>query len=312
MRNGNGSKNGGIRTAVRDFVAQKIDFYTLICGNSTITGEHAFIFDETIPLDLQISLVDEIMAWLRKHSIDAGFDVQLLFVKDFYKRIFVGAAKCGFRSHYNEFKAQPAMEMDIDPRWETMSDYMAALSSKYRVRVRRARKKFGKARFRQLSLAEVEQFEEQLYNLYRKIADKAVFNLFILGDKYFSTLKSELGEDVQIYGCFENGNLIAFYSMIANGDQLDAHFLGYEEEVNREHQLYLNMLLNIVECAIQNRFRSIFFARTALEIKSSVGARPYDMYFYLQHSKGFANKLLPHIYNLLDPKEEWTPRSPFK
>jgi hypothetical protein len=100
--------------------------------------------------------------------------------------------------------------------------------------------------------------------------------------------------------------------MRANGDELDAHYLGYEDEVNRDHQLYLNMLLNIVQCAIEKRFRSIFFARTALEIKSSVGAEPHDMYFYLQHSKGFHNKLLPHIFNLLDPKEEWTPRSPFK
>lgn len=311
-RNGNGPRNGSLKKVVRDFVAQKIDFYTLTCGNTTITGEHAFLFDNEIGLETRLALVDELMIMVRDHAQRNGYDVQLLFVKDFYDQVFAAPTKCDFRSHYNEFKAQPAMEMSIDPSWQSMQDYLSSLTSKYRVRVRRARKKAGKTRFRPLTLEEVGKHEEELYRLYRKIADKAVFNLFILGNQYFSSLKTHLEDDYQVYGCFEDGKLIAFYSMIANGDVLDAHFLGYEEAVNREHQLYLNMLLNIVECAIERKFGSIFFARTALEIKSSVGAEPHEMYFYLQHSKGFHNKLLPHIYNLLDPKEEWTPRSPFK
>ncbi len=72
------------------------------------------------------------------------------------------------------------------------------------------------------------------------------------------------------------------------------------------------MLLDLVRCGIDQKFDSVFFARTALEIKSSIGARPRDMFFYLRHVNGLHNKLLPRIYGILDPKEEWQQRSPFK
>jgi hypothetical protein len=42
--------------------------------------------------------------------------------------------------------------------------------------------------------------------------------------------------------------------------------------------LYLNML------SINKGFKEIIFARTALEIKSSVGAKPIQMYGYIGHT----------------------------
>ena len=53
-------------------------------------------------------------------------------------------------------------------------------------------------------------------------------------------------------------------------------------------------------------------SRTALEIKSSVGAEPHDMYVYLKHQNKFVNKLLPSILNRVVPKNSWEQRSPFK
>ncbi|MBK6950002.1 MAG: hypothetical protein IPH16_19740 [Haliscomenobacter sp.] len=56
----------------------------------------------------------------------------------------------------------------------------------------------------------------------------------------------------------------------------------------------------------------VVFARTALEIKSSVGAVARPARVYLAHVNPFLNCLLPYAVRLVEPKEEWTPRHPFR
>lgn len=311
-RNGQSSSTGKLRKAVRDFLAQRIDFYALVCGNSAVTGPHGFLFNDGVDQENQLNIVDCCLDWIKGVASSQGFDVQLIFIKDFYTPVFTNSDRCTTFPQYNEFQAQPGMIMSLRDSWHNFEDYMSDLQSKYRIRVRRARKKCAQIERRLLTFDDIVTLESQLYLQYRAIADKAVFNLSILNEKYFSTLKGELEGRFHVYGYFENDKLIAFYSLIENNDSLEAHFLGYEESVNKEKQIYLNMLLDIIEFCIARRCGKILFARTALEIKSSVGAIAHNMYFYLQHSKGLHNKFLPLIFNVLDPKEEWVARTPFR
>lgn len=323
-RNGQSLNTGKLRKTVRDFLAQRIDFYALVCGNSAVTGPHGFIFNDDIDQEAQLSIIDCCLDWVKNVASSMGFNVQLIFIKDFYRPVFTNNDRCTTFPQYNEFQAQPGMIMPVRDSWQNFDDYTSDLQSKYRVRVRRARKKCAEIERRLLSLEDIRLLEDQLYKFYRAIADKAVFNLSILDAKYFSTLKLKLKEKFHVYGYFEDNKLIAFYSMVENNGGagmpqensvyggLEAHFLGYEESVNKEKQIYLNMLLDIIEFCIERKCGKILFARTALEIKSSVGAIAHNMYFYLQHSKGFHNKFLPLIFNVLDPKEEWVVRTPFR
>ena len=97
-----------------------------------------------------------------------------------------------------------------------------------------------------------------------------------------------------------------------NGDEIEAHFLGYEEEVNKEKQLYMNMLLDIISLGIEIGVHSIIYGRTAMEIKSSVGAEPFHMRFYLQYQNALINPFVPWVYQMLEPEAEWIQRHPFK
>ena len=56
----------------------------------------------------------------------------------------------------------------------------------------------------------------------------------------------------------------------------------------------------------------IDFARTALEIKSSVGAVPCDLSIYVRHRNRISGSMMKFIFDYLTPEEEWQPRSPFK
>ena len=97
----------------------------------------------------------------------------------------------------------------------------------------------------------------------------------------------------------------------SEGD-LDAHFLGYDPECNRNCQLYLNMLYDLVDDAIALKAHNLILSRTAMEIKSSIGAEPHDMYLYLKAINPIFNRGVSKALDYFKPKADWKPRSPFK
>jgi hypothetical protein len=59
-------------------------------------------------------------------------------------------------------------------------------------------------------------------------------------------------------------------------------------------------------------FKEIVFARTALEIKSAVGAKPQQMFGFIKHQNGFVHSKIKKIFDYLEPKVIWTERNPFR
>jgi hypothetical protein len=72
------------------------------------------------------------------------------------------------------------------------------------------------------------------------------------------------------------------------------------------------MLYDMTIYAINKKFKEIIFARTALEIKSSVGAKPHQMFGLIEHSNPILNKLMYKIFPFLEPETIWQERNPFK
>lgn len=70
----------------------------------------------------------------------------------------------------SEFSFQPNMVLPIQPSWRRFEDYLEAMSSKYRVRARRAVKKMDGLTRRELSETMVELEEKAMYALYREVA----------------------------------------------------------------------------------------------------------------------------------------------
>ncbi|MFZ1791392.1 MAG: GNAT family N-acetyltransferase, partial [Saprospiraceae bacterium] len=95
-------------------------------------------------------------------------------------------------------------------------------------------------------------------------------------------------------------------------DHLQAHFLGYNQEENHEKQIYLNMLYKIVEIGIAHHQKQIILSRTAIEIKTTVGAIPHEMSCLFLHTNSITNKLFGPIFSAFKPDDQFIIRSPFK
>jgi hypothetical protein len=68
----------------------------------------------------------------------------------------------------------------------------------------------------------------------------------------------------------------------------------------------------MVREGIESGAHEIVFARTALEIKSSVGAVPQQLNCYVKHQNSILNRFTNTAMDYLKPEEAWVQRHPFK
>lgn len=298
--------------AAKKWFIKRAEFNLLICGNLLLTGEYGFHFKVPVNEQQTASLIQDALDALQNILDKEQTKVSVHLLKDYKIETSEELKEQLKKETYHPFLMQPSMYMNIRPNWDCFDNYLGDMSSKYRVRAKRARKKGDAIVKKELSLEEIEAHEERIYELYKIIADGAGFNAFLLHKQYFTELKRDLGNRYKLTGYFIDGQLIAFYTAIFNYKEMDAHFLGVDGAYNRAHQVYLNILYDLVNRAIEGGVERIDFARTALEIKSSVGAVSQDMLCFFKHRSTLSSKVLQLVFDSLNPKEEWQPRSPFK
>lgn len=312
--NDNTSVGSRMFKGIKSGIAKTINFDTLVVGNLLLTGQYSFYFkDQEVEFYKRFELVENSLELIKELLAEDGIKIGSVLMKDFYETNAVSNSPFGKDCSFTECKVQPDMVMTLRDEWSDFESYMSSLRSKYRVRIKRALKKAEPIERRVLNLEKLATYQDRIHELYLETALKASFNLFILPEDYFLQMKKGLGDQFELVGYFLEEKLIGYYTVIFDKDHVDAHFLGYDKEKNGIHQSYLNMLIDILKEGINFKAKHIHFSRTALEIKSSIGAEPEEMVFYLRSQKQWQNKyLLPKILEIMVPEEKWEPRSPFK
>ncbi|UZT99934.1 GNAT family N-acetyltransferase [Chryseobacterium fluminis] len=293
---------------IRNFFAKKLSRDVMILGNNMLTGQNGFYFnpqkiDSGQTIRLLSDACDKMQKEIRKTSLIIYKDYQARFITHFKGEKY---------KPYVRFSVQPNMMLILRETWKNFDDYLSDLSKKYRVRAKSARKKNEETVKTELTLSDIVTYQAQLNRLYQNVAENASFNTFFLSKDHFRTMKENLGQDFKIFGYFSEGELIGFYTLMINGEDIDTYFLGYHKELQKEKQLYLNMLLDMVDFAISNRYQRIIFGRTALEIKSTVGAEPLAIFGLIKHNNSMINLFMKSIFFLISPKVRWIQRRPFK
>jgi predicted N-acyltransferase len=306
-----GDRDKCIKSWIRNSVFKNFCSHILLIGNNTLTGQNAFIISEnTNPTEVLKTLKKAVLS-LKEIFKAKGKKVHMCGFKDFCKEE-LSALEIPEFNPYLRFSTQPNMLFTVRENWKIEDDYVAALSKKYRDQYKRARKKATDLVKKQLSLEEIKDQEEVIYDLYYHVAKSAPFNTFFLPKNHFAVFKEQLQENFLFYGYFENEKLIGFNTLIKNGSDLDTYFLGYDDSIQREKMLYLNMLYDMIGYAIKEQFKTVIFARTALEIKSSVGAKPIKMFGLMSHDNKLINRHLDFFFRYLEPETIWKERHPFQ
>jgi hypothetical protein len=304
------TSNKNFQQRVKIGVASLINYQILTIGNLLLAGDHTFFFKSDYLQKLNIAQVLHettvaMKPFLKKKKI------KIITSKEYYGEQLERLNDLKTFG-YTSPTALPNMVFPVKSDWLTFDDYLQALQSKSRTRAKRAFKKCKEIIKKELSLEEIKEQQAGIFQLYQATAQSADFNLLDLNKDYFYGLKKHLKDQFKLVGYYLNGQLIGFFTMIFSKKTMDAHFLGLDSEYNFSHQVYLNMLFDLIHHGIDRQVQQIIMARTATEIKSSVGAIPYEMTGFAKMQNSILNTILQRLTDYFVQSPEWTPRNPFK
>lgn len=286
-----------------------INLQLLVSGNTFMTGENGYYFHHSIDAETRGKLVRQAAREIcrKTSSVSAVLISDLYAPKTVFDNGFVTAG-------YYLLNVESDMHLTLQSEWKTFNDYLAALSSKYRVRARKVLSLCSEnnVTHKDLSATEIEDFQDTIYQLYNKVMAKADFKLSMLSKTYFSEQKKIMPEQYHLRAYFKNGAMIGFISWFTIGKKTEIHYVGMDHDVCKPIHLYQHMMYDMVQVGIENGVEKLHFGRTAPEIKSTIGAAPSPMYGYLKHLNPIFNFLAVRTYTSNLRPKEYTYRNPFK
>ncbi len=280
-------------------IARKI----LILGNSFATGEHGFAFSATVPIATRIALVSLAADAVVQTEKATGNKLSAVLVKDFFDGD-LNNPKAYKDNGYGPIRQEPSLLMPLPSAWKSFDDYLAALNTKYRTKAKAALQRSSSLELRVLSIREIEAAADELYALYDNVRRRAEFRIGSLNRRALPELAKRMDDDFQVTGFYLDGQLVGFQSAFRNCHCLDAHFVGFDYELNHRYAIYPRMLYEFIKMGIEGGYKRINFGRTATEIKSTVGAVPVDMHCYIRHTVKAKNVVLQIFANCVDPDVE--------
>lgn len=287
--------------------ADKINMRLLICGNAFVSGEHGFTcIPEVNKIEAIDALSDVIYRISRAEKLRGK--IAAVLIKDFYSSSIKHTKE--FEEYkYHDFLVEPNMMVEIN--WKTFEEYLNAMSKKYRNRAKNIVKKGQEIERVNFTVDDIKANSKQILQLYNNVHLKAKFRMASLTPSYFAEMKNVLGNKFNFVAYYLNQKLIGFRTTFILTNEIEAHFIGLDYSINKELELYQNILYDYVKEAIDNNSAKLLLGRTASEIKSSVGAEALELTCYIRHRNPLSNRIIKPFVDYLKPTE-WIPRNPFK
>ena len=296
-------------------IANKIPFFPssrplkiLIVGNTFVSGEHGFFIKEN--LDKRVVLKEFSKAILQFTNTQNQLKIDAILCKDFNNKSLSNTSIFE-EFQFKRFSVEPNMVMEIHPNWKNFNDYLAALKTKFRVKAKKALQQSSDLKTVQITSENCEEQLIKMMDLYQKVSYNAGFNLANFNVATYKDLKRAFGENYVLQSYWIAEKMVGFLSGMITNNSLDAHFVGIDYSMNKQHAIYQRMLYDYIKIAIDKNLKIVNFGRTASEIKSSVGAIPKDLTIYFRHKKRITNRIL-HLFLQRVQPTAFQQKYPFK
>ena len=284
----------------------KVNFL-ICCGSFFVSGEYGINVINRDALPAVIQLLPEVRQKITDTISNAS--VCGWMVKDFYNNTKVDQPL--LEDDFFELPMDPEMILYIREQWHSFEEYLASLTTKYRVKANSVIRKIEDVDVVALNAAEVLKYGDELIRLYLNIQQKATVQMARVNILYFEKLLTIMPEKFYVKVFFKESKVIAFYCGFHHAGHHEAHFIGIDYSLNKTLSLYQNILYRFIEEAISQRSSNLYYGRTAMEIKSTTGAKAYPLQAYFNLSNTVLNKMVKPVVRRFTP-EEWIARNPFR
>ncbi|MCS6933831.1 MAG: GNAT family N-acetyltransferase [Chitinophagales bacterium] len=298
-----------LSSAVTAGVLRQLRARLLVCGNVFMTGEDGCYFANSPDVVKRTQILNRaINEIMYQKSADAVLLGDIYSESNKFDDLTL-------LQQYHLIHIESDMTMDMHAEWKSFDDYLASLSSKYRVRAKRVYTICREAgvMMRDADELMIRDLQHQLYALYTQVMDKSRFSLARVSPNFFLEHKKILGNRYKVYTYYLHQDLIGFITAIHTAGRLEIHYTGMQHNLARALHLYQRMMYDMVNLGISLGVKRLHFGRTAPEIKSTIGATPVPMHGYLKHRhplinyciiKPLSSRLKPPAYLYRNPFKE--------
>ena len=263
-----------IATAIMQPGGRPFRFRTLVAGQGLGSGEHTFLWQKGIPAEWQVRWTEQAFDACARH-----WGIRVWMAKDFGPERD-GALAPHWSRRWARATFDPVMEVPLDPAWTSSDQWQEALRTKARTKVRSIL-----ARSADITLDHITDTDElkrigpELIGLYEQVYGRASIVTGGLEAGDFSNLARHLADDFTLVTYRENERLVGFHCGMHHADSktIEAYYVGFDPEINKERALYQRMLFEFIDWGISVNARRVVMGRTALEIKSTLGAFPVPL-----------------------------------
>lgn len=280
--------------SVKRKMADSIHERILVCGNLVSSGLHGVAYDTQMSMEEVWRVVAEILYKIRRKE-KLGGDINFAMIKDI-KGSKLEASMVLERYSYRKIQTDPDMVLSLDDKMQSFEDYLASLNTKYRSRIRKVIKTLEQGGYCSERLIVDDNIDKQIHQLYLNVENQSDVRLATLPRGYFKALYDNLGDDFVCLGLTKEDQLHGFISILRDGQQCVAYYVGFDYEVNKTFPLYFRLLQLVIEQAIDWQLTSVSFGRTALEPKANLGALPVETFVWARHRLSMVNFFIRKLF----------------
>ena len=195
----------------------------------------------------------------------------------------------------------PEMLLHLDPEWSAIEDYTQQLNTKSRTKIKRVLKVSSTFVVSEWSAQKLEGQADALIDLYSKVFDRSGFRLGKLHAQELLESKRFWGDDFIVLGYELEGELVGFQCAYRNQHEIEAFFVGFLPELVKSHAIYQRMLIEFTRMGIESACTRVNMGRTALDVKSSIGALPQRLQCDVRFRNSVFHKIAERFTRGFDP-----------
>lgn len=198
-------------------------------------------------------------------------------------------------------------------RWRSFPEYLQAMRSAYRRKIRGHRRRFQQAGGQVEHIADFADQAETLAALWRQTYDRArEYRRELLLPDYFRAMGRLPNDMTSVLLARVAGTPAGFALLMREGDRLSWVYCGLDYERNESAAVYFNLVLAVVEAGIAAGVHEIDLGITTLQPKLEVGAAPVPLWMYMKYRRAMVGAVVPRVFHALTPRCEPAPRRVMK
>ena len=279
----------------------------LICGLPIGTGSHTLALAQRSASPGILPVLDGI---IRDLAIEAKADA--IIYKEFGKGDLDWTAPL-LKLGYSRIPTPPAHF--FTSVFEDFAQYCAALRNHYRWQIRRSRHKLKEAGLEIAVLSDPEEilraYTPDVHALYHQTLERAAVRVEVIPIEFLHQLTLRLKGQVELITILKDRRIVAFGWCLCTRSSYHTMYMGLDYQLNRNFDLYFNLLYALLERGLQKRVSTIVFGISSDTFKAKLGCYSEPLYVFVKGRGAWIAFILRAAGSLLIARKPAASTAPF-